>query len=73
MTDEILRGITRELVQTVRGDITIDWTLPESVRARLRMLVKRILRRYGYPPDRQEEATRTVLEVIVETPVYWAP
>ena len=72
MTDEILRG-DRELVQTVRGDITIDWTLPESVRARLRMLVKRILRRYGYPPDRQEEATRTVLEVIVETPVYWAP
>ena len=60
--DEILREIARELVETVRGNVTIDWTLRENVRANLRRLVKRILRRHGYPPDKQEKATRTVLE-----------
>jgi len=39
-----------------------DWTVRETVRARLRVMVKRILRKYGYPPDKQEKATRTVLE-----------
>lgn len=47
---------------TVRRNVTIDWTVKESVRAKLRTLVKRILRKYGYPPDKQERATRTVLE-----------
>ncbi len=60
--DETLRGIARELVETVRNNVTIDWTLRENVRAQLRVLVKRILRRYGYPPDKQEKATQTVLE-----------
>lgn len=60
--DATLRTIARELVQTVRGSVTIDWTLRENVRAHLRVLVKRILRKYGYPPDKQEKATRTVLE-----------
>ena len=60
--DETLRDIARELVETVRGNVTIDWTLRENVRANLRRLVKRILRKYGYPPDKQERATRTVLE-----------
>ena len=60
--DETLRVIARELVETVRNNVTIDWTLRENVRAHLRVLVKRILRRYGYPPDKQEKATRTVLE-----------
>ena len=60
--DETLRGIARELVQTVRNNVTIDWTLRENVRAHLRVLVKRILRRHGYPPDKQERATKTVLE-----------
>jgi len=60
--DETLRAIARELVETVRSNITIDWTLRENVRAQLRVLVKRILRRYGYPPDKQEKATQTVLE-----------
>lgn len=60
--DETLRRIARELVKTVRENITIDWTLRESVRANLRSLVKRILRRYGYPPDKQEKAAQTVLE-----------
>jgi len=60
--DETLRTIARELVKTVRNNVTIDWTLRENVRAQLRVLVKRILRKYGYPPDKQEKATLTVLE-----------
>jgi len=60
--DETLRGIARELVQAVRNNVTIDWTLRENVRAHLRVIVKRILRKHGYPPDKQEKATQTVLE-----------
>ena len=60
--DENLRMIARELVETVRKNVTIDWTMRENVRAQLRVLVKRILRKHGYPPDKQEQATRTVLE-----------
>ncbi len=60
--DETLRDIARELVETVRNNLTIDWTLLENVRAKLRVLVKRVLRKHGYPPDKQESATRTVLE-----------
>jgi len=60
--DETLRDIARELVETVRRNVTIDWTLRENVRANLRRLVRRILRKHGYPPDKQEKATRTVLE-----------
>ena len=60
--DGTLRDIACELVETVRGNVTIDWTLRENVRANLRRLVKRILRKYGYPPDKQEKATQTVLE-----------
>lgn len=59
--DEILRTIARELVETVKRNVTIDWTVKESVKAKLRTLVKRILRKYGYPPDKQEKATQTVL------------
>ncbi len=53
--DETLRDIARELVETVRGNVTIDWTLRENVRANLRRLVKRVLRKHGYPPDKQEQ------------------
>ncbi len=60
--DETLRDIARELVNTVRSNVTIDWTLRENVRANLRRLVKRILRKHGYPPDKQEKATLTVLK-----------
>jgi type I restriction enzyme R subunit len=60
--DQTLRTIAQELVRAVRNNITIDWTVRENVRAHLRILVKRILRRYGYPPDKQEKATQTVLE-----------
>ncbi len=57
-----LLAIARELTASVRANITIDWTVRENVRAQLRVLVKRILRKHGYPPDKQERATRTVLE-----------
>jgi len=60
--DETLKNIARELVETVRNNATIDWTVRETVRAKLRVLVKRILRKYGYPPDKQAKATQTVLE-----------
>ena len=60
--DETLRAIARELVETVRSNVTIDWALRENVRAQLRVLVRRILRKHGYPPDKQEKATSTVLE-----------
>jgi len=60
--DETLTTIARELVEMVRRNVTIDWTAKESVRAKLRIMVKRILRKYGYPPDKQESATQTVLE-----------
>ena len=53
--DETLRAIAQDLVQTVRSNVTIDWTLRENVRAQLRVLVRRILRKYGYPPDKQEK------------------
>ena len=70
--DETLRAIARELVETVRGNVTIDWTLREDVRANLRRLVKRTLRRHGYPPDKQEKATRTVLEQAEVLSADWA-
>ena len=70
--DETLCGIARELVTTVRGNVTIDWILRENVRAHLRRLVKRILRKHGYPPDRQESATRTVLEQAEVLSAAWA-
>ena len=70
--DETLREIARELVDTVRNNVTIDWTLRENVRANLRRLVRRILRRHGYPPDKQEKATQTVLEQAEVLSEGWA-
>lgn len=70
--DEALRTIARELVTAVRANVTIDWTMRDNVRAHLRVLVKRILRKYGYPPDLQEKATRTVLEQAEELSREWA-
>ena len=57
-----LTKIARELADMVKKNVTIDWTMRENVRAQLRVLVKRILRKYGYPPDKQEQATTIVLE-----------
>ena len=70
--DETLRDIARELVVTVRNNVRIDWTQRENVRANLRRLVKRILLKYGYPPDRQEKATQTVLEQAEVLSAEWA-
>ena len=70
--DEMLRDIARQLVETVRKNVTIDWTLRENVRAKLRVLVKRILRKHGYPPDKQEKATVTVLEQAEVLSEGWA-
>ena len=70
--DETLRDIARELVETVRGNVTIDWTLRENVRAKLRVLVKRVLRKHRYPPDKQESATRIVLEQAEALSAGWA-
>jgi len=70
--DETLRAIARELVTTVRANVTIDWTVRENVRAHLRVLVKRILRKHGYPPDKQEKATQTVLEQAEVLSEAWA-
>ncbi|KPD32349.1 DEAD/DEAH box helicase [Thermus scotoductus] len=67
-----LREIARELVDTVRRNVTIDWTERENVRAHLRRLVKRVLRKYGYPPDKQERATQTVLEQAEVLSEQWA-
>ncbi len=60
--DQTLCTIARELVKAVRNSVTIDWSERESARAQIRVLVKRILKRYGYPPDKAESATDTVLQ-----------
>ena len=70
--DDILRSIARELVEIVRNNVTIDWTLRESARANLLRLVSRLLRRKGYPPDKQEKATLTVLEQAEVLSEEWA-
>ena len=62
MGDDKLKLIAVELITQVRRSVTIDWTLRESARAKIRVMVKRILNRYGYPPDLQEEAVKTVLQ-----------
>jgi len=56
----------------VRNSITIDWTVRENVRAQMRVIIKRILRKYGYPPDKQEQATQTVLEQAEALSAEWA-
>ena len=67
-----LMMIARELVMAVRKNVTIDWTVRENVRAHLRVIVKRILRKHGYPPDKQEKATQTVLEQAEVLSAEWA-
>lgn len=60
--DKALCAIARELVDSIRRNVTIDWTVKDSVRAKLRVMVKKILKKYGYPPDKQAQATETVLK-----------
>ena len=67
-----LKVIATELVTKVRQSVTIDWTVRESARAEIRVMVRRILRRHGYPPDLQDEATRGVLEQAERLCSSWA-
>lgn len=62
LTDETLKKIAHELTENLRQNLTVDWSERESVRARLRLMVKRILRKYKYPPDLQEEAVELVIQ-----------
>ena len=70
--DEKLRLIAWELVRAVRKNISIDWTRRENVRAKLRAGVKRVLNKHGYPPDKREKATETVLEQAEALSAFWA-
>lgn len=72
LSDETLKAIARDLVTMMRQSVTIDWTVKESVRAAMRAAVKRLLRRYGYPPDKREQATDTVLEQAQQVCRNWA-
>jgi len=60
--DKTLKLIAHELVQAIRSSVTIDWTVKESVRAKIRTVIKRLLRKYHYPPDKQEKAVQTIVE-----------
>jgi len=64
--------IAHELVEAVKSNVTIDWTMKEGVRAKMRTIVKRLLRKYGYPPDLQEKATQIVLEQAEVIAKDWA-
>jgi type I restriction enzyme R subunit len=73
MGDDKLKLIAAELISQVRRSVTIDWTLRESARARIRVMVKRILNKYGYPPDLQDAAVKTVLRQAELLCAEWAP
>ncbi|HLO98144.1 MAG TPA: type I restriction enzyme endonuclease domain-containing protein, partial [Fimbriimonas sp.] len=70
--DESLKFIARELVEAVKRNVSIDWTQRENVRANIRVIIKRILRKHGYPPDKQVKATETVLEQAELISAKWA-
>ena len=72
MGDDKLKVIASELITQVRKSVTIDWTLREGARARIRVMVKRILSKYGYPPDLQDEAVKTVLMQAELLSAMWA-
>lgn len=70
--DQTLKQIAQELVTAVKGSVTVDWSVRESARARMRVIVKRLLRKYGYPPDKQERATVLVLQQAEVLSEEWA-
>ena len=71
--NDTLRVIAQELVETIRNNITVDWTLRESVRANLRIKVRQVLRKHGYPPDKAQKATDTVIQQAELLSEEWAP
>jgi type I restriction enzyme R subunit len=72
MGDESLRVIAHELLNSLKKNVTVDWSKRESARARMRVLVKKILRKYGYPPDMQDAAVQTVLRQAEELSAQWS-
>ncbi len=72
MGDNTLAAIARELTEKMRANVTVDWTVREDARARLRALVRRVLRHFGYPPDAQRQATDTVLQQAELFAQQWA-
>jgi type I restriction enzyme R subunit len=72
MGEPALRVIAHELVASIKGSVSVDWMHREAVRARIRVLVKRILRKYGYPPDLQDAAVQTVLQQAEALSAEWA-
>jgi type I restriction enzyme R subunit len=72
MGEPALRVIAHELVTSIKGNISVDWTQREAARARMRVLVKRILRKYGYPPDMQDAAVQNVLLQAEALSAEWA-
>ncbi|MGH7078452.1 MAG: type I restriction enzyme endonuclease domain-containing protein, partial [Acetobacteraceae bacterium] len=67
-----LRVIAHELVEAIRKNVSVDWMHMETARARMRVLVKRILRKYGYPPDLQDTAVQNVLQQAEALSAQWA-
>jgi type I restriction enzyme R subunit len=72
LVDDTLHTIAREQVEAVRKNVTIDWAVKESARAKMRTIVRGLLRKYGYSPDKQEKATQTVLEQVEVLCRNWA-
>lgn len=62
MGDDILKQIARDLTRTIKNSVGVDWSIRESVRAKMRITIKHLLKKYGYPPDKQEQAVKTVME-----------
>jgi type I restriction enzyme R subunit len=73
MNDEILKKIAHELTENLRQNIKVDWNERESVRANLRLMVRRILRKYKYPPDQQDGAVELVLQQVQALGEEWMP
>ena len=72
MGNDNLRVIAHELLASLKNNATVDWQYREAARARMRVLVRRILRKYGYPPDLQDAAVQTVLEQAEVLATQWA-
>lgn len=69
--DETLKAIARELVKSLKANLKVDWTQRETVKAQIRIAIKRILKHYKYPPDKQDSAIKTVIEQAEELYGEW--
>jgi type I restriction enzyme R subunit len=70
--DKTLKAIAREIVETIRNNVKVDWTERDNLQAKLRVLVKRVLKKYGYPPDKEQKAIETVLDQAKIVAKDWA-